>query len=232
MSSKYIFGSILILIGIGLILGQAGIWNFWNVLLTWWPVFLIGFGLSHIVSTRKSMTAGLIFTVIGLLLLASNLNIITSFWGVVWPVAIIMLGIWIIFSRKIKKRVNNTLNKENDYLVIFGGLHQNINNDDFQQATITTIFGGAEIDLREAIIKEDKAELDLTVVFGGIELYIPDDWEVRTSGTPILGALEDHTIQRSDPDEIVPILHITYTAILGGIEVKNGKYGRKHKYKK
>jgi len=178
------------------------------------------------------MVAGLIFTIVGLLWLAANLGIITSFWGVVWPVAIIMLGLWIIFSRKMKKKVASSLNKENDYLVVFGGLQQNINNDDFQQATITAIFGAAEIDLREAIINEDKAELDLTCVFGGIELYIPDDWEVRTSGTPILGALEDHTIQRNDPDEIVPILHITYTAILGGIEVKNGKYGRKHKYKK
>jgi predicted membrane protein len=231
MSSRYIFGSILILLGFGFFLDVASVWDFGDIFWDWWPIIFVFVGVSHIVSTKKSMMGGIVFSVLGILLLSSTLDFVSNFWSLMWPVVLILLGVWILMKRNFKNKVRKNISKENEYLVVFGGLSQKINNDDFRQAEVTCIFGGAEIDLREAMIVQDKAEIELTAVFGGIELFVPDEWEIRTSGTPIMGALENKTAQVFAPGEVAPILVINYLAIFGGIDVKNGKYSRRRNYR-
>lgn len=44
MSSRSIFGALLIAAGLGLLLDHTGYWDFGAVLAMWWPLILIIFG--------------------------------------------------------------------------------------------------------------------------------------------------------------------------------------------
>lgn len=81
------------------------------------------------------------------------------------------------------------------------------------------IFGGAEIDLRDAKLAPG-ALLDVFAVFGGVEVSVPEGWQVVTSGFPMFGGFENVTAkERTGPD--APILQIHATILFGGVEIKH-----------
>ena len=58
--------------------------------------------------------------------------------------------------------------------------------------------GGCEIDLRHASMPEGRAAvLDTFAFWGGIEIRVPDDWEVVSQGSAVLGAFVNNA--RSQP---------------------------------
>ena len=83
------------------------------------------------------------------------------------------------------------------------------------------MFGGGDYNLQHAKIPSGSAYLELTATFGGIEVRVPDNWKLEISGTPVLGAMENKTRQITSENEAQPVLRIKYTAIFGGIEIKN-----------
>ena len=81
------------------------------------------------------------------------------------------------------------------------------------------LFGGAEIDLRDAK-PAPGAELDVFVAFGGAEIKVPEGWQVVTHGMPIFGGFENVTTTESiEPG--APLLDVNATIIFGGLEVKH-----------
>jgi hypothetical protein len=55
---------------------------------------------------------------------------------------------------------------------------------------------------------------------GGVEIIVPDDIDVETEGTGIMGGFEHFAHTSDDPD--APLLRITGFAIMGGVEIKLG----------
>ena len=83
------------------------------------------------------------------------------------------------------------------------------------------VFGGFEIDLRNAAIEGDSAVLEVNAVFGGVEVKIPRNWSAVVQGTGIFGGYTDTTVQ---PDERAPGFKRIFFrggAVFGGVEVKN-----------
>jgi predicted membrane protein len=89
----------------------------------------------------------------------------------------------------------------------------------FQGGSVTTIFGGAEIDLRDADIAEG-ASLEFTSIMGGASIIIPENVHVDISGAPILGGWEDRTRKYGENEDVV-VLKINCLTILGGAEFRN-----------
>lgn len=79
------------------------------------------------------------------------------------------------------------------------------------------IFGGIELDLREAFLEDNEVTIYATAVFGGIEITVPDGVDVRTSGAGIFGGYDGLNDAGTVPGS--PILHIKGAAIFGGVEV-------------
>ena len=52
-----------------------------------------------------------------------------------------------------------------------------------------SMFGGVDVDLRGAnIAPMQEVKIDLFTAFGGVTLYVPQGWNVITSGLPLFGA--------------------------------------------
>ena len=82
------------------------------------------------------------------------------------------------------------------------------------------IFGGSEIDFRQAELEEGVTEVVAFSLFGGNKFIVPQNVPVTLSGFSILGGKE---LKRSEAKEVPPksanALHINAISILGGCEV-------------
>jgi len=89
----------------------------------------------------------------------------------------------------------------------------------FRGASLTAFFGGVTLDLRQARLAPDGADVDVMTAFGGAQILVPAGWLVLFSGIPIFGSFEDRTSHTGD--EAGPQLRIRGTAMFGGVEAKN-----------
>ena len=223
MRTRYIFGIFLVVVGLMIFLDQISVWNFGEILSVWWPLIFVVIGLSHIATTNKSILNGLFFIVIGILLIANNLNFLPfGFWSAFWPLLLIFIGAGILLNKqKFGRHRKITTDEDINYFTLFSGANHKIESGNFKGGTVSTFFGGTQIDLRRAIIAPEGAMLELSAAFGGIEIKVPYDWKIIVAGTPILGGMENKTVQNFAEGQIVPTLKINYFVIFGGIDIKN-----------
>lgn len=57
---------------------------------------------------------------------------------------------------------------------------------------VRVLFGGATLDLRQAVLPPGPIELDLWLVFGSLDIIIPPGWQLDDRCGAILGAVEHH----------------------------------------
>jgi predicted membrane protein len=223
------WGVILILVGLAFLFDHLGyihverLWRFW-------PMLLIFAGVINIMS-RERRFWGVILLIAGGFLQLNQLGIAHFGWADFWPLVLIAAGFLVLWgsieARKNPRVVSSagddprkTLNEA----VVFGGLERRVTTQDFQGGRINAVFGGVEIDLRDAKMQAEEAVLELNVVFGGVELRVPDTWQVAYRGSPIFGGIEDktRTSTSSDPaNPAVKALILTGAVIFGGVEIKN-----------
>jgi|HubBroStandDraft_6_1064221.scaffolds.fasta_scaffold58846_3 hypothetical protein len=105
---------------------------------------------------------------------------------------------------------------------VFSGTRQKIDTQDFLGGKVTTVFGGAEIDLRSAGTKREEISIKAEAVFGGIELWVPSHWQTIVRGTGVFGSFEDKTFPAAPGASAhPPRLVVTGAAVFGGVIVKN-----------
>jgi hypothetical protein len=85
---------------------------------------------------------------------------------------------------------------------------------------ILTVLGGADLDFREAVLPGREITLNAMCVLGGVQIIVPPEMHVIDSGVAILGGREiaGDSAESLRPD--APVLRITGTCVLGGVEVK------------
>jgi hypothetical protein len=105
---------------------------------------------------------------------------------------------------------------------VFGGGKRKISAPDFQGGKLDAVFGGFEVDLRQAGIAGDSAVLEINAVFGGAEVKVPRSWEVVMRGAGVFGGYADSTdhpdrAQYPNPKRLI----VRGAAVFGGVEIKN-----------
>lgn len=86
------------------------------------------------------------------------------------------------------------------------------------ESSATCIFGGGELDLREAVLSARETVLTTACIFGGLEITVPEGMAVRNEIVAILGGVE---LPPTVPVAIdAPVLILKGVAIFGGVEVK------------
>jgi hypothetical protein len=84
---------------------------------------------------------------------------------------------------------------------------------------VLTVFGGAELDFRDAVLPGNEVTLRATSVLGGVEVTVPPEMRVIDNGSAILGGREIKGGDESvGPDS--PVLRIEGICVLGGLEVR------------
>lgn len=193
-------------------------WNvFWG---TVWAVGLVLAGLTTIVSSRKMLTRAW-----GFLLMATGVSIglnaygviDVSIWKLFWPVVLIAVGLMMVFSigSANRKRAEESGTNDNEKVAIFYGEESRVKGD-YTGGSATAIFGGVELDLRQAKIK-DGAVIDVFTFCGGVNINMPDDVIVKNEVHGILGGSEEKTVSKSSAKKTI---YLRGECVLGGLEVK------------
>ncbi|WP_167955401.1 LiaF transmembrane domain-containing protein [Anaerosporobacter faecicola] len=103
---------------------------------------------------------------------------------------------------------------------IFSGKSLDFSNQYFGGVAVTAIFGGIDVNLRNAIIDKDVI-IDVTAVFGGIDIYVPTNVRVVTNCTPILGGVDNKTCSAAMTDGMnMPTVYVNGACIFGGVDIK------------
>ena len=188
MTGRRFVGALLIVVGVGLILERLGIVaEFGALMAVWWPIILVIGSIVQMISIKRFSGGNLIVMIIGILLLLKNLDVVdVGIYKLIWPTVLVLIGISFLFTKgfsitKTKASDEDTI----DYFVMFSGIEERLASDSFKGGTVTTVFGGSEIDLRGAQLDPEGAYIEVVVAFGGVEIKVPDEWNVVVKRVPI-----------------------------------------------
>lgn len=222
MSFRSIAGTILLIIGGGLLLDRAGVLEFGQLISTWWPLILVVIAGVQIGTGSAPLPGSLILLAVGMVFQAINLDLLPpNTWAYLWPVVLIAVGLWLIAVRGWDRPETVDSADTISSFVAFGGVNPHNESTAFCGGSVTAIFGGAEVDLRSAQLAPEGAKLDLTAAFGGIELFVPSNWRVEMTGLPIFGGWDNKTRLGAEAPAESPALKINCFVAFGGVEVHN-----------
>lgn len=225
-----IIGVILALIGLAFLLNNMGYISI-SYLWRFWPMLLVLAGVVNFIFRHRER--GILLTLAGILLQLNELGITHFGWAQIWPMILIVLGLFVMwgsFGWSRKPAVSTATSAAGDprttldEAVVFGGLERRMTSQDFQGGDVSAVFGGVELDLTEANMQANEATLAITAIFGGVEIRVPPSWQVVFRGSPIFGGIEDKTRTPRADDPTNPNLKtlvITGAVIFGGLEIKN-----------
>jgi hypothetical protein len=80
------------------------------------------------------------------------------------------------------------------------------------------LFGGQDLDMREAVFESPVTEISGFWCFGGLDIKVPEGVEVRDQTVGIFGGTDIKKV--GDPEPGAPVLVIKGIALFGGVSVK------------
>ena len=216
-SKGIIWGVVLILIGIVLGGNALDLFHVDVFFDGWWTLFIIVPCIFGLVSDRDK-TGSLVGLVVGILLLLSCQNIIDFdvIWKLIVPIIIVGIGLSLILKNTTDKKEAKAISCDDEVYATFSAQKVNVENE-FKGTNLNAIFGGIELDLSKAKIKNDVV-INTTAVFGGIDIKVPEDVNVKVKSTCIFGGVDDD--DRKVEGEKKKTIYINATCIFGGVDIK------------
>jgi predicted membrane protein len=225
MSFRHWIGIILILLGIGFVLNETGVIYFGDIFATYWPVVLMLIGLGQILKKNPAYVWGALWILAGVLFQLRELSLLpVNIHTLLWPAVIIIVGVSLLIPRSNREARARAVSDGTDtinYTAVFSAVEAACDSASFKGGTVSAVFGGADIDLRDAVLSPEGGYLDLTAVFGGIDVVVPRDWAVRVTGVPIFGGWDAKVERKADKNAEGAVLHIHCVAMFGGVDIKN-----------
>jgi hypothetical protein len=239
----------LVSVGAGLVAREFGFLPAHVRVLDFWPLFIvmIGFSVLRRASGVVSALLALAFVAMGAVLLAGNLGFLSSSVNRLWPVLLVLLGLWALFrggrgpermdpDPQPRFGTEPTLREgasfgeadrdqatDQDRLVrqyTCAGAQVRIESQAWRGGELGVTAGGVELDLRQARLDPQGALLVLRVLMGGVEIRVPDTWQVQLDVTPLFGGADDST-RSTQGASSAPQLRIVGNVTLGGVNVQN-----------
>lgn len=229
IDKRVLLGGILIFFGGIFLLNTMDIlhFRFSRVVFSWQFVILI-IGLFILINTEKKFLGGILAGIGGLFLVPRIFPQVDYDAGIIIPILLIILGVYIILKKKRKDAEledpygTSKINKDKiDDVSIFGGGTKLISSDNFQGGNVTAIFGGSELNFMNCHLAEGENVIDVLCLFGGTTIIVPKEWNVVVNVTSILGGFSNKSIR--NPSVVVDqtrTLYIKGLAMFGGGEIK------------
>lgn len=221
LSTRTLFGILLVVLGGLLLLDQTGAIEAGDIIGDWWPLFIVAIGLGQLLEMRRLSPGPLIVIGVGVLLLLGELDVVPgSIWNFVWPALLIAFGLALVFRRASALppgRPDEVVSAS----AFFSGNEVVSTSSSFRGASLTGVFGGVTLDLRQAQLAPEGASISVLAAFGGAEILVPRGWRVQASGLPIFGGFDNKANAPADPAS--PLLTVDATVLFGGAEVKYEK---------
>jgi predicted membrane protein len=237
-------GIVLIIIGILFLLNkipQTAAW-FPSWFLTW-PVLLIGIGIVTAIKSKFRNPGWIVLCVIGTYFVLFQNNLIAlNLKPFIFPIGIILLGIFITIKknrqcdykkekfRRWEKGGPNfrppfpeNVDSSEDVVNVnstFGNIEKNVFSKNFKGGSMSSVFGGAQINFAQADF-EGIAVIDVSVIFGGVDIIIPSNWNLKNEISVIFGGIEDRRTVANNVHESGKTLILKGNIMFGGMEIKS-----------
>ena len=216
--ARTIIGLLIVAVGASFLLTNLNILPFDVGIAQWWPLFIVAGGVVMLLSDVRNYLWALLVIGLGVLFQLKQFGIVdVNPWQLFWPAIIIVLGVSVMTSRG-SSRGKIAASDREDVMAILSGSEARVESKDFKGSRVTSICGGAMIDLRKAVIKKE-ATIDVFAFWGGIEIIVPEHVMVKNNTSAIMGGVE----QQAGGDAVKegsPILYITGDVVMSGVEVK------------
>jgi len=211
-------GCILVLFGVLWGGDSVGIWDFELFFDGWWSLIFIIMPIYGMIRHGVKWF-DIVIMAFGFVVLFSHIGLID--WEKIrllfWPALVIFIGLYVIYS-VFKKKPSPRLEKE-AYTHInstFESCKRNCDGQVYEGGKVSALFGGAELDLRNAVI-EHEIYIQATSVFGGVKIWFPPNVRVVAEDASFLGGVKVYT--KENPAVNAPVVHIRCSAIFGGVEL-------------
>ncbi len=220
-----VWGALIVIAGVLLALDKLDIVKVDVFFDGWWTVFIIipcAVGLF----TERDKKGNLIGLLVGvaLLFVCQDFFNFDLLWKLFVPIIIIVFGVGILVKSfknnetvKIIKEIKENEKGARSVCAVFGGADIRPENEEFNGAEITAVFGGVECDLRNAVIEKD-CVIEATAIFGGVDIFLPKNVNVKTNSNALFGGVSDKNKQNSEENTVT--VYINGTAVFGGVEIK------------
>lgn len=221
IAPQLVMGVLIVVVGLLFTLENVGVTEGHDYL-RYWPVALIAIGLLKLwQGTGGAVFGGFALVFAGVWLLLQGMGIVTiSLWNL-WPMLLVFAGasmVWRGMHGHAAAAATVDAYSTVSAMAVLAGVNRGSTSKTFRGGDLTAVFGGCQIDLRQAAI-EGEAVIDVFAMWGGIEIRVPETWSVSGRVTPILGGYEDKT--RPVSDDANQRLLVRGLAIMGGVEIKN-----------
>jgi len=233
-SGRLVVGVVLLSLGLLWTADNLGLTNASEVL-RWWPALLLAFGVQRLAGwgCERQMVVGIVSTVAGAALLSSELGWTHVGLGLIFPVALIAIGIQILMrgSRAtygVTGVAGAATPDGNDYprsFALMGSASTRCTSQALRGAELSAIMGGVELDLREARPADGPVVVDAFAFMGGIDIVVPPTWRVEFHATPLMGGMQDDRGPATS-DATTGLLVVRGLVILGGLQLTDEPTGR------
>lgn len=219
---KPIIGWILIGLGMLFLIRLLGI-NIIGPILSQWPIgmIIVGIALLANAAPNASRTTPYVLIGLGTLFFLKSFNLFHfNIGSLILPAILFAAGYHYLRSH----RNNQTAGSENsiDAVSFLSGVDNKTHSKNLAGGSITSILGGANINLTDADMAADQMEIHVFALMGGVEIKTPLHWQVNCQAIPILGGSSNESNCLADrlnmPQKNLTIKGI---AIMGGISIKN-----------
>jgi hypothetical protein len=86
------------------------------------------------------------------------------------------------------------------------------------ETNVVAVFGGVELDLRQAVLSRREVTINVVAVMGGVNITVPPGVRVTNSISAIFGGTSLPGDDRAGPD--APVVRLTGFALFGGVSVQ------------
>ena len=221
------------IISLGIIFGgnAIGIFNIDVFFDGWWTLFIIVPSVISLI-TEKEKISSLCFIGVGVVLLLAAQNVFSYevAWKVILAVFLVMIGITIIVKSLIHSKNDEEVAKKvkdlgdgktmDLQMAIFSGSDRVYKDEVFAGSNIVAIFGGVNLDLRNAKFEKDTV-IKAFALFGGIDIAVPDDVKVKIKSGFIFGGFSDD--RKIATEKGKHTIYIDAAGGFGGVSVDDKK---------
>lgn len=174
--------------------------------------------------SQRRYLGGLILIVLGMLLILNNFDI--DVWNYVWPLAIMLFGVFLIMRGR---RRSNSQSRLSEFRVLGDSRHTGYTGE-IDGTDISHFIGDVELDLTGAQLKSGVNKLHISMFIGDIRITVPANIAVSASCSAAFGDIRAFDRKESgvflsvrekssDYDSPDRKLHISCAAFIGDISI-------------
>lgn len=215
---RLLVGFVLITLGVLFLLDQNDVLDAGDLIADWFPVVFVLAGFLYVSLSPRHLMVPAVLVILGLALLARSLDFVPDWLRTVfWPAVLVAIGLWVIFGSGLGAGTAQPGDRVNSLVAFFGRKVVN-QSQQFAGGSILNVFGGTEVDLRQARLGPDGAAMDIVAAFGGVEIVVPEGWRVEVKGIPLFGGWSNKT-RRDLVGVDAPVLSIEALVAFGGLDI-------------